>query len=84
MWNVKKKSKTDYTDILKIQFETLIIHPKNKLNCIELPSKQSHFIFAVPTNLKRCKFVQVKIQIVFPYRSTGKASSAYDCIGFLA
>lgn len=35
----KEPSKSDDRDFLKIQFEMLIIHFKNKLNFMELPTK---------------------------------------------
>lgn len=44
LWNLRKCQKMIIGTFLKIQFQMFILCSKNKVNFMELPSKQSHFI----------------------------------------
>lgn len=49
MWNLRKSQKMIIGTFLKIQFQMCVLCSKNKVNFMELPSKQSHFIVSIPS-----------------------------------
>lgn len=54
MWNLRKSQKVTIGTFFKIQFQMFILCSKNKVNFMELPSKQSPFMASIPTvNLEK-------------------------------